>query len=1106
MSESNSQSLMDNIVKIYLENVTNNIDGDLELEVRFGTKGIKKISKIDFDNAYQKLLSSGFNVKSSDNYSLKMKSEFIDKKTGQTKLSNVRVEVPGMNFITQYCKTDSLANIPALFVQKKSFFQNDKPVYPVDINDFNFRISLAQEKTISPSSSFANNIIASWGESKKEYRYLNRTSLSHPKMPIRVDISITKMSNRQKEYNIEASQVFQNIEHYEIELELINKEIGPGTEYTTVESIVKEIKKVVKIILSGLQQTNFPISYSKMKNIGVDYLKLVFQKEYTEKMQMYSRNFLGPQSVTLQIENIAPINEDAISPNIRKKYTVTEKADGLRKLLFINKDGNIYLIDTNMNIQFTGVTIKNPDLLNTLLDGEHILHNKKGQFINLYAAFDIYILDKKDVRVYPFIPPQDNEKQQLLTKFRLPLLVNVIQSINVEFTKSEKKIPIRIENKNFKAENVDQTIFNCCSTILHQHHQGLYEYEIDGLIFTPADLGVGASNIGEVGPKKKTTWIESFKWKPPEFNTIDFLVTTKKTPTGQDYIGNVFQNGTDASAYDQLTQFKTLILRVGFNESQDGYINPCGDVIEGKLPSYTDDEPKRGQLKPVPFMPTNPSDPEAQFCNIILKTDDLGNKRLFTEEDEVFDDQMIVEFKYDFTKEKNWRWVPIRVRYDKTAEFKKGEPNFGNAYRVANNNWHSIHNPITEEMLSTGENIPDQLADDDIYYNRLTKTNLTVGLRDFHNLFVKNTLIKSISKRGNTLIDYAVGKGGDFPKWIAAKLSFVFGIDLSPDNIENRLNGACARYLNYRKSFKNMPSALFVVGNSSYNIKDGSALNTEKGKQITKAVFGEGPKERKTLGEGVYKEYGKGSNGFNISSCQFALHYFFENKRTLNSFIRNVSECTEVDGYFVGGCYNGEKIFNSIKSLTLNESVSIMDKDKKLWQITKKYTTNEFNDDETSLGLAIDVYQESINKTATEFLVNFNYLNRIMENYGFVMLNRDECKEIGIPESVGSFQELYGLMEDQITKNSKLAKDYGEAPYMNAKEKQISFYNNYFIYKKIRNVDASAIERAALGVSTLQQDLDVEESKETQEEFKEIEKEIKPKAKKLKKKLKLTTE
>ena len=49
------------------------------------------------------------------------------------------------------------------------------------------------------------------------------------------------------------------------------------------------------------------------------------------------------------------------------------------------------------------------------------------------------------------------------------------------------------------------------------------------------------------------------------------------------------------------------------------------------------------------------------------------------------------------------------------------------------------------------------------------------------------------------------GKGGDFPKWIAAKLSFVFGIDIAKDNIENRLDGACARFLTYRKKFKVMP-------------------------------------------------------------------------------------------------------------------------------------------------------------------------------------------------------------------------------------------------------------------------------------------------------------
>ena len=35
----------------------------------------------------------------------------------------------------------------------------------------------------------------------------------------------------------------------------------------------------------------------------------------------------------------------------------------------------------------------------------------------------------------------------------------------------------------------------------------------------------------------------SFKWKPPEFNTIDFLITTEKTESGDDIINNTFKQG-----------------------------------------------------------------------------------------------------------------------------------------------------------------------------------------------------------------------------------------------------------------------------------------------------------------------------------------------------------------------------------------------------------------------------------------------------------------------------------------------------------------------------------------------------------------------------------
>jgi hypothetical protein len=1087
MPELTSQQQFDNIVNKYLENVARVSDGVPEFEIRFGTKGIKPISKIDFDNVIRKLKSSGFELLNVNAYTLKMNSEHVNKNTGRTEETKLRVELNGIHEIQQYCQTNSLKNLHPEFTHKDRAFIDNKPVFPVNIDDFNLRASFQTEKKIGAYGAFAESIISSWTENKKTFRYLNRTSFIHKDLPIRFDLSIVKEGEMvekefrgrkqyvaKPEYTVQSAKVFENREKYEIELEVLNDKVGIGTNYSDSRILSKALRKAIIYVLSGLQNTNYPVPYSEIRNIGTQYLKLVHGKDFNEKMRMKPKMFLGPSSSTLQMANIAPINEDTVIPNIRNNYTVTEKADGMRKLLYINKNGKIYLIDTNMNVQFTGAVTKNVDLFETILDGEHILHNKNGDFINLYAAFDVYIVNKKDVRANSFIPPpKDDNKTQDLTKFRLPVLINIIKNMGAVSSLTDKPSPIRIENKNFKAEGKDLSIFQCCNTIIDQQKQGLYEYEVDGLIFTPAYFGVAADKPGQAGPLTKPSWEHSFKWKPPKFNTIDFLVSTKKDVNGsEDSIGNIFQEGNNTSAYEQLSQYKTLILRVGFDEKKHGYINPCADVINDNIPKFTSSDMDREEAyKPLPFYPTNPFDADANICNIMLQTDDSGNKQLFTEENEVFSDGMIVEFRYDFTRENKWRWVPLRVRYDKTEEYKKGFPQYGNAYHVANNNWHSIHNPITEEMIRTGENIPDELADDDVYYNRIAGTSKTRGLRDFHNLFVKKMLITSVANKGNTLIDYAVGKGGDLPKWILAKLSFVFGIDISKDNIENRLDGACARYLNYRKDYKVMPNALFVHGNSSFNIKEGDALYSEKAKQMSKAVFGEGPKDKEKLGQGVYKQYGKASEGFNISSCQFAIHYFFENKKTLNSFLRNVSECTKINGYFIGDCYDGSAIFDVLRGKSIGESLSILEDDKKIWQITKGYSQDTFDNDETSLGYAIDVFQETINKTFREYLVNFEYLNRMMENYGFVQLTRDECAEIGIPNSVGSFQQLYGLLENEVNRFPKKRNDYGYALNMTSKEKQISFYNNYFIYKKIRNVDTRAVYNTMVGSSKFQEQL-----------------------------------
>ena len=99
-------------------------------------------------------------------------------------------------------------------------------------------------------------------------------------------------------------------------------------------------------------------------------------------------------------------------------------------------------------------------------------------------------------------------------------------------------------------------------------------------------MGVGGGPDKKVGPLAKATWDYSFKWKPPQFNTIDFLVTTKKSTGGDDVVSNIYQEGTDAGSVQRLTQYKTLVLRCGFDERKHGFLsNPLQPKIVSSSPS-----------------------------------------------------------------------------------------------------------------------------------------------------------------------------------------------------------------------------------------------------------------------------------------------------------------------------------------------------------------------------------------------------------------------------------------------------------------------------------------------------------------------------------------
>ena len=550
---------------------------------------------------------------------------------------------------------------------------------------------------------------------------------------------------------------------------------------------------------------------------------------------------------------------------------------------------------------------------------------------------------------------------------------------------------------------------------------------------------------------KQRKWSYSFKWKPPSFNTIDFLVTTKKNDNNKDVVSKLYEDGTNPASMLQIQQYKTLILRCGYNEKIDGYINPCQDVLNDVIPSV--DANPRGDYKPVQFVPTDPYDLDAGFCNILLKEIDT-KLEMVTENGEIITDNSIVEFSYDLSLSGKWKWKPLRMRYDKTADLMAGHKNFGNSYMVANSNWYSIHNPVTEEMLKSSVDIPVlsngiQTA----YYNReydASNNTMDKGLRDFHNLYVKRKLIYNLSKPGDTLIDYSCGRGGDIPKWTDSKLSFVYGIDNSSDNINNKLDGVCSRYLDYKKIYS-VPYALFVLGDSTLNIRNGEAMKNDKSKLINRAVFGNGSFNVEKIEPAIVRQIGKAQNGFDISSCQFSLHYFFETKYTLHNFIRNLAECTKLNGLFIGTCFDGKTVFNELKNKQLGSGVEIRENGIKLWEMVKLFPNTYFENDDTSIGYKISVFQHSIHKYIDEYLVNFTYFVQLMNSYGFELLTKEDVKTFKFQSSTGMFEDLYKLMKREIKfDDSKLH----YALNMTSNEKYISFLNRFFIFKKVNAVNA----------------------------------------------------
>jgi hypothetical protein len=219
-----------------------------------------------------------------------------------------------------------------------------------------------------------------------------------------------------------------------------------------------------------------------------------------------------------------------------------------------------------------------------------------------------------------------------------------------------------------------------------------------------------------------------------------------------------------------------------------------------------------------------------------------------------------------------------------------------------------------------------------------------------------------------------------------------------------------------------------------------------------------------------------------------------------------------MNGYFIGTCYDGRTVFNVLSKKKKDESYIfkkvIRGKEQRICEIKKMYEETGYRDDETSIGYPICVYQDSINNYIVEYLVNFNYLTQLLEDYGFTIITKDEANHMKpdpLPNGTGMFSELFEMMENEIKEtNGKARAYYGKAANMSEEEKDISFMNRYFVFRKVRSVNAAKLEKHFLKKFNFDEDdendeFESREMRELKGQIEILEKEEKPVKKRIRK-------
>ena len=805
---------------------------------------------------------------------------------------------------------------------------------------------------------------------------------------------------------------------YYITIEIHKKTDFKSDKY--VLTLLNEISTILKII----NKTNILIKKSYKNEVLLKYSQLMFQKD-----KIYNI-FITRKPISLDIRGLVH--------DIPNLYSITDKADGERHLLFIDNK-NVLLISSNMDIKHTGIMLNTLKYHNTVIDGELLLLNKS----HIFMAFDILYLKNKDMREFKSLP----HRILLLGEF-------MNECFNMNINNNDSKLTNVSEIMNFHTKSIDTYISNLKQVINTQNTfivwmkyyifpKGIenneifkyskiiwdkftdininFPYKLDGLIYTPLNR--------EYSTQLKTneSAVHEYKLKPINQLSIDFYIEIEIDPQTKTY-RKVF----DKTISDKMYYICNL---------------------------YVNDITNKSNHTPILFRKKY----NEHFTYLQLKdntdvvTDINGN---------IIINNTVMEFKYNKELPQNFRWIPIRSRPDKTETIYKFKRNYGNNLLTANYIWEIIKNPITLDdinMLSSNNynNIMDKFKQKlkqnsgEQYYEH--KTGLVLPMRAFHN-YIKDNLIsiycsptiknKKLYKKN--VLDIGIGRGGDLLKFFIAGVSKIVGIDV--DNTGFTIpNGTNDKFKNL-KSKKNYSLTVLSQNDIKSHNMEGAFIQMDISEEtdlsIQEKVFPNMDEDNKKLIKDNVKDL-----TFDSINCQFTIHYMFNSENRIKQLFTNVNKLLKPNGFMLISCFDGDSIIQKLNENNGEFSISYINNqgvNLDLFKIIKLYNSK---DESNSFNLPIDVYNYLYSSSGkTEFVVKKDVLISYAKEYGNLelvetqMFNSFYESNRNIIKYLKNNNNLNSKMQNSF---NNLYKFYNFESILDQDSLEFSKLNRYFVFRKI---------------------------------------------------------